>query len=84
MFRRRGVVSRVPAFQPVGPGLIPGCVLCCVVSGGGSQSERPALSSVLVHSLLLPLQASDPLALGSKPLGCKSYIWEGVNKSERK
>ena len=49
------------------------CVLSCVVSGGGhvivltTHSGRPALvylSSVLVHSLLLPLQASDPQAFG--------------------
>ena len=46
--RRRGVVGRVPAFQPSGPGSIPGilisvlglgvsfvCVLSCVVFGGG-------------------------------------------------
>ena len=47
------------------------CVLSCVVSGGGpdivltTRSARPALvylSSVLVHNLLLPLQASDTWA----------------------
>ena len=45
------------------------CVLSYVVSGGGpdivryAHSGRPArvyLSSVLVHSMLIPLQASDP------------------------
>ena len=49
------------------------CVLSCVVSGGGSgivlatNSGRPALVflfSVLVHSLLLSLQTSDPRAFG--------------------
>ena len=49
------------------------CVLSCAVSGGGPDivltmhSGRPALvylSSVLVHSQLLPLQASDPRAFG--------------------
>ena len=49
------------------------CVLSCVVSGGGpdivltTHSGRPAfvyLSSVLFHSLLLLLQASDPWAFG--------------------
>ena len=83
LIRRRGVVGRVPAFQPGGPGSIPGwvrnfnlswdwvcvlCVLSCVVFGGGpdlvltTHSGRPALvylSSVLVHSLLLILQAYD-------------------------
>ena len=49
------------------------CVLSCAVSGGGTDivltthSGRSALvylSSVLVHSQLLPLQASDPRAFG--------------------
>ena len=49
------------------------CILFCVVSGGGpdivliTHPGRPALvylSSVLVHSLLLPLQASDPREFG--------------------
>ena len=49
------------------------CVLSCVVFGGGpdtvltTHSGRPALvylSSVLVHRLLLPLQASDLRAFG--------------------
>ena len=73
------MVGRVRAFQPGGPGSIPGgvrnvnsylgigCVsFACVVSGDGpdivlTRSGRPALmylSSVLVHSLLLPLQVS--------------------------
>ena len=90
LIRRRGVVGRVPVFQPAGPGSIPGSVmnfnfcpeigcvffvsvLYSVVSGGGPEivltthSGRPAfvyLSSVLVQSLLLPLQASNPRAFG--------------------
>ena len=49
------------------------CILTCVVSGGGpdivliTHSGRPDLvflSSVLVHSVLLVLQASDPKAVG--------------------
>ena len=51
------------------------CVLTCVVSGDGpdivltTHSAKPTLvylSSVLVHSLLLPLQASDSWVFGSK------------------
>ena len=80
MVRRRGVVGRVSAFQPDGPGSIPGGVrnfnfyagtrcVSFVVSDGGlnivlsTLAERSALvylSSVLVNSLLLTLQASDP------------------------
>ena len=48
------------------------CVLSCVVSDGGpnivltTHSGKPALVyfSALVRRLLLPLQASDPLAFG--------------------
>ena len=47
------------------------CVLSCVVSGGGSDivlithaAALVLLSSVLVHSLLFPLQAPDPRAFG--------------------
>ena len=49
------------------------CDMSCVLCGGGpdivltTHSGRPAfvyLSSVLVHSLLLPLQASDPKTFG--------------------
>ena len=82
------MVDSVPAFQPDGPGSIPGgvriliytlglgvcpfSILSCSVSGGGpdivltTHSRRPAvvrLSSVLVHSLLLPLQASRPTGI---------------------
>ena len=63
------MVGRVHAFQPGGPGSIPGGVRnfnFCVVFGGGpdivltTHSGRPALvylSSFLVQKLLLPLQA---------------------------
>ena len=55
----------------------------CVVSGGApdivlaTHSGRPTfvyLSSVLVHSLLVSLQASDREVVSSG--GCKSYIGE--------
>ena len=61
-------------------------VLSYVVSGGDpdivltTHSGRPALvylSSVLVHSVLLSLQASESRAFGCKTReGCKSYIGE--------
>ena len=60
------------------------CVLSCVVSGGGpdivltTHSELVYLSSVMVYSLLLPLQASDPRAFWVVSSGgCKSYIGGG-------
>ena len=68
------------------------CVLSCVVSGGGSDilqtthSRRSALvylSSVLVHSLLLPLQASDPWAF-EWSRGAEVLHLRSVNNSERK
>ena len=88
--RHRGVVDRVPAFQPGDPDSNPGgvrnfyfypgtrCmssvwVLPYGVLGGGPDilitihSRGPAivfLSSVLVQSLLLSLQASEPRAFG--------------------
>ena len=80
IIRRRDVDGRAPAFQPSGPGSIPGGVrnfnsypLSCAVSGGGpdivltTHLGRPALvylSSVPVHRQLLPLQTSEPRAFG--------------------
>ena len=62
-------------------------VLFCIVSDGGpvivltTHSGRPVLvylSSVLVHSLLLPLQASDPISIHRLLL---QYNFENESKS---
>ena len=105
-FLRRGVVGRIPAFQPGDSGLIPGgvrnfsfypgigcvvcmcSVLCCFLRRPGTiHSVRSALmflSSVLVRSLLLPLQASDPRAFGLYLLRNVSFTLGRVNNSDRK
>ena len=110
LIRHHSVVSRVPAFQPGGPGLIPSgvmnfnfcpgigcvsfvCILSCVVFGRDpdivltTYSGRPALvylSSILLHRLLLPLQASDPRAFGLQvPGGVSPRLGEGKYKRRR-
>ena len=84
--RRRGVVGRVPAFQPGGPGSIPGgvrnfnfcpgigCVsFVCVLSCVVSRFREATLvymSSILVKRHLLPLQTSYPRGSSSPSVFC--------------
>ena len=69
------------------------CVLSCVVSGDDSDivltthSGRPALvflSSIMVYSMLLLLQASGPRAFGLQVPEGISPIFRVGNNSERK
>ena len=87
VIRRRGVVGRIPDFQPGGPGSIPGgarnskflsfvCVLSCAVFGRGPDIVLTTHSGrpVLVHlsSVLVHRQLLLLQASDSRAFGCKS------------